>query len=162
MGAVEVLESLAELPFDGVLGWSVLDVGLVVGCEEESVVDWSVLDGAVVDCDGESVVDFSVVGFSVVDGGTVTWDGDSVVDFSAIDDGGAITFDGEPVVTELPTTGSGVGVGVEATSDLAVVGAAAAWIAETVFMALLASYDQTIPTGQSSPAVSASSLASWA
>lgn len=120
-------------------------------------------DGGVVDCDGESVVDFSVVGFSVVDGGTVvTCEGDSVVDFSAIDDGGAITFDGEPVVTELPTTGSGVGVGVEAACDLAVVGAAAAWIAETVFMALVASYDQTIPTGQSSPAVSASSFASWA
>lgn len=83
------------------------------------------LDGGVVDCDGESVVDFSVVGFSVVDGGTVvTCDGDSVVDFSATD-GGAITFDGEPVVEALPT-GSGVGVGVEATSDFAVVGAAAA------------------------------------
>jgi hypothetical protein len=133
----------------------VLDDGLVVDCEDESAVDLSVFDGRVVGCEGESVVDFLAV-----NGGTVvTCDGDSVVDFSAIDDGGAITFDGDPVVE----TGSGVGVGVEAACDFAVVGAAAAaWIAETVFMALLASYDQTIPTGQSSPAVSASSFASWA
>ena len=119
-----------------------LDVGLVVDPDDESVVDCSV--DFSVDCSLDCSVDCSVF-----DGGTVACDGDLVVTVP-VGDGGS----GVGVGVEL-------GVGVEGFGTAApVVTGAAAWACETVFMARLASYDHTIPTGQTTASVPALSFAS--
>lgn len=113
----------------------------------------------VVDPDDESAVDCSLdcsVDFSV----------DISVDCSVLD-GGTVACDGDPVVTvPVGDGGSEVGVGVELGEavegfDTAapVVTGATAWACETVFMARLASYDHTIPTGQTTALVPSLSFA---